>query len=688
MKAFPGYAEAEATATLRSLIERAAKPALAELEALRAALDVRCESLTATLAESASIDPAPLQELIERLVHAAAEEASEAARAARQLALEEAEARVALERADAEKQLEQARAEAANERTAGRLELASLTEALHRAREEADAVRADIDAQIQAARNTRNEADAIRADRDAHVESTRVARSEAAAIRADKDAQLQAVSVASQQLDAICADRDAQIDAARIANEQADAIRADRDAQIEAARAAREQLEAVLADRHVQLQSVSVASEQLDAIRAERDAHIEAARVAQEQAEAIGADRDAQLEAARAQMTQLLADTHAQLEAACSESERRAAAHISELEALRAELEQVRAEGLRARADASRVEQPESRPVVAPAVEPVIARAAVESVATPLPVEVVSDPFRSVCLAVDEAANISQLLDGLIDGVGAVFPRAALFVVKAKAKRLQGWRSVGFTGVAAITREFEFSLATDSALTRAVNAGRMVFTGDVARDGQPAERPGEPWTVTFPVITGERVVAVVHADGGGRSGEQAPVLDREAALEISHELVRRAGVRLTALTTSAQTAFGNVLSVTPAANDTPAASKTPAVIETPAAPAAALSTASQEDAGRYASQIVSEINRYQQPAVAAQSPDPNLHERLAVDIEGSRNVHAVQAPAAAGAALGVFDEALGKMLGNDGLDARGQSEQAVAAVQPLFIVKT
>jgi hypothetical protein len=35
----------------------------------------------------------------------------------------------------------------------------------------------------------------------------------------------------------------------------------------------------------------------------------------------------------------------------------------------------------------------------------------------------------------------------------------------------------------------------------------------------------------------------------------------------------------------------------------------------------------------------------------------------------------------------MFDEALGKMLGNDGLDADGQSEPAVAAVPPLFVVK-
>jgi hypothetical protein len=788
LKAFPGYAEAEATATLRALIAQAAKPALAELEALRVALDVRCESLTATLAGSTNIDPVPLQELTDRLVHAAAQEASEAARAARQLALEEAEARLALERADAEKQLEQARAEAAHERTAGRLELASLTEALAKARVEADAVRADIDAQIQAARNARNEADAIRADRDAHLESVRVARSEASAIRADRDAQLQAVTAAREQLDAIRADRDVHVEAARAAREQLDvvradkdsqrqtvtvvsqqldAIRAERDAHIEAARVAKEQLDAVRADKDAQLQAVVVATQQLDAIRAERDAQveaaratreqldnirlvkeaqvqavnaasqeieavraerdaqIEAARVARAQAEAIAADRDAQLDAARAQMTQLLADTHAQLEAACMESERRAAAQTSEIEALRSELEQVRADALGA--EASRTEERASRPVAPVAVEPVVLPAPVETAATPAPrqerrpephhvsaewaappppaapplsAEVATDRLRRMCLAIDDATNISQVLDGLIDGVGAAFPRAALFVVKAKAKRLQGWRSVGFTGAAAITREFEFSLATDSALTRAVNASRMVFTGEVTQGAQAANGPGETWTVTFPVITNGRVVAVVHADGGGRNGEQAPALDRKAALEISEELVRRAGVRLTALTTSAQTAFGNVLSETPAteapatavapvAPATPVATVAPIATVTPVTPetpAAALPTASQDDAGRYASQLAFEMNRYKQPA-AAQPLDFNLQERLAVEIEGSRHFQAAPAPSVAGNALGMFDEALGKMLGNDGLDAGGPSEPAVAALPPLFVVK-
>jgi hypothetical protein len=85
---------------------------------------------------------------------------------------------------------------------------------------------------------------------------------------------------------------------------------------------------------------------------------------------------------------------------------------------------------------------------------------------------------------------------------------------------------------------------------------------------------------------------------------------------------------------------------------------------------------------------VSEINRYKQPAVVTQLPDRNLQERLAVEIEDSRNVPAAHAPSAAGTALGVFDEALGKMLGNEGLDAGAKPEPEPAAVQPLFVVKT
>jgi hypothetical protein len=132
------------------------------------------------------------------------------------------------------------------------------------------------------------------------------------------------------------------------------------------------------------------------------------------------------------------------------------------------------------------------------------------------------------------------------------------------------------------------------------------------------------------------------------------------------------------LTTSARTAFGSVISETPA---------TPDVVDTAAEPARQAGPP-LEDAGRYASQLVSEINRYKQSVVPEGPPDRHLHERLAGEIEGARDLHAGLAPSVAGGALGVFDEALGKMLGDGNVDVRGQSEQAAAAGQPVFKVQT
>jgi hypothetical protein len=311
-------------------------------------------------------------------------------------------------------------------------------------------------------------------------------------------------------------------------------------------------------------------------------------------------------------------------------------------------------------------------------------------IALPEPVPVAEhvarvDPAQAMHQAISSATDLSQVLDALVDGVGTLFPRAALFVVKTKSKRLQGWRSVGFTGGAAITREFELPLATDSALTRAVTASRTIFTGD-----GPSAQAGEAWTVTFPVTTGGRVVAVVHADAGARNDQTAAPFNSEAALNLGHTLVRMAGERIAALTMSARAAFGSVMTSAPV-NEAPLG-RAPAVTtpfngsngngaygtgaavlqHVPAVPAA------PDDAGRYASQLVSEINRYSQAAAAATGGgvDQNLHERLADQIGGARAVAVATAPSAPASALGLFDEALGKMLGTG-------AREASAVVRPV-----
>ena len=190
--------------------------------------------------------------------------------------------------------------------------------------------------------------------------------------------------------------------------------------------------------------------------------------------------------------------------------------------------------------------------------EPAVAIAAI---AEPEPVRdaAEADPVRAIYRAIDGAADLSQVLDALVDGVGTLFPRAALFVVKTKSKRLQGWRSVGFTGVAAITREFEFPLTTDSALTRAVTASRTIFTGDRAvgseRRGLDRHLPGDDrWT---------------RRGGRARRRRRARTATRwrrSTAIRRSISATRSFGWPANesrALTMSARAAFGSVMNVAP-----------------------------------------------------------------------------------------------------------------------------
>jgi hypothetical protein len=287
-----------------------------------------------------------------------------------------------------------------------------------------------------------------------------------------------------------------------------------------------------------------------------------------------------------------------------------------------------------------------------------------------LPDEILDQPSTTV-RALDAAADITQALDALIDGLGAVFPRAALFVVKSRS-RLQGWRSVGFTGPAAITNQFELSLATDSALTRAVNAGRVIVTGDGgAPDQVPTAGSDGPWSVTLPVAIGDRVVAVAHGDGGERMGNAAPSFDRGTALKVGDMLVRHAGQRLAVLTASAQMAFGELIReappTTPEATD--ASAKRARLEEPPRV----------DDARRYARLLASEIKRYNEANVLAGLPDRNLHERLKGEIERCRSMYARRVPSEVGATFNCFDEALFEILGGGDVDARGPFEPTAGA---------
>jgi hypothetical protein len=783
--AFQDYAEAQATATVRTLLAQAAKPALAELEALRVAIDVRCQSLTATLSSTSNIDPAPVRELVDRLAHAAELEAGAAARAARTLALEEAEARLQSERAEsqkqldaqhaeARKQLDTLRTEAAAARAASQLELRSLTDALETATQQAETVRADRDAQLEALRIAAEQVAAMGAERDAHLRDADAAREHAKTVQGEQDALLEAARISNARHAKLIEQAETRATAA-----QAQAATAQ--AQASAAQAQADTAQQLLAAAHAQAEAAQAKFVEAQTQLAAAQGELAAAQAEAEQRLAGGAR---EIEALRAELERVRVDLDAARDAAAREAAACEAA-VAEVRAIEMRVEAVAAPVEHAVVAAVASDQPVEVPAVfateehaehvghaeprehvepiqtavepaialladraagpMPAPEPVqlaveapeppavhlveergaaaLARAEAEAhenavqperavtvapESTPFEEPSGVDPVRAMYQAISGAADLSQVLDALVDGVGSLFPRTALFVVKTRSKRLQGWRSVGFSGPAAITREFEFPLTTDSGLTRAVSAGRTIFTGE----GQT--QSGEAWTVTFPVTTGGRVVAVVHADGGGRTGEPAQAFNRETALDLGHTLVRMAGERIGALTMSARAAFGNVMSTKPATPPVAAAEPSaavaqalkpeplvpaaPAVIAGPvngaastaapaadirfntadvndarvdgtaSAPAAPAAAASLEDAGRYASQLVSELSRYNLTATAAAPADQNLQAKLADQIEDARGTAAAQ-PAPGGSALGLFEEALGKMLGNGPIDA-------------------
>jgi hypothetical protein len=290
------------------------------------------------------------------------------------------------------------------------------------------------------------------------------------------------------------------------------------------------------------------------------------------------------------------------------------------------------------------------------------------------PPDDIPDQLSTTVRTLDAAANITQALDALVDGLGAVFPRAALFVVKSQS-RLQGWRSVGFTGAAAITNEFELSLATDSALTQAVNAGRVIVTGNgPAPDEKPTPGADGPWSVTLPVAIGDRVVAVVHAEGGERMGNLAPSFDRGTALKVSDMLVRHAGRRLAALTASARMAFHEFIREAPPT--------TPEAIDASAKRARQEAPPPFEDVREYARLLAFEIKRYNEANVLAGFPDRNLHERLKGEIERCRSQYARRVPPEVGATSNCFDEALFEIVGGGDVDFRGPFEQTAAGETP------
>lgn len=452
----------------------------------------------------------------------------------------------------------------------------------------------------------------------------------------------------------------------------------------------------------------SEAAAQREADRREQAALREALEEARAQVDALRTDTRAQLEAARAEQTRLLEQSRAQISAAREEAERAATAHRQLVDDLRAQLEQARADLQQARADADRVEklapaQPEAvqtelgarkqpgaptqvtpaealggvraqldrptgsareevQPARDPQAQPPALRRAEHEAAR-------DDRFAPMFSALDEAATLTHALDAVLDGVGAAYSRAALFLVKSD--KLQGWRSVGFESEALITSQFEFPLAVDSVLTRAATTRRTIVTGNgLAPEARPVGAAHEPWAVALPVTVGDRVVAVVYADEGAQGGNRRPPLDREVALDVSERLAGHAGRRLAAIMATDRIGDSDFKPEVPT---TPGVSATSTEQTRPAEPVRI------DDAQRYARLLMSEMKRYHEADVATGSSDGNLSKRLKDEIERCRRLYATRVPLEARSTVNLLDEAIFEMFGGADVDVLRPIEKAGGA---------
>lgn len=434
----------------------------------------------------------------------------------------------------------------------------------------------------------------------------------------------------------------------------------------------------------------SEAAAQREADRRQQAALREALEGARAEIDALHAHTRAQLEAARAEQTQLLEESRSQVGAAREEAERAATAHRQLVDDLRAQLKQARADLQQARADAERIKkvapaqsdagrtalEAPKRPQTQPAALRHVEREAAQD-----------DRFAPMFRAIEEAATLTHALHAVLDGVGAAFSRAALFL--AKPDKLQGWRSVGFKDEAAISSTFELPFTADCILTRAATTGRTTVTGNgLARQARPAGAAHEPWAVAFPVSVADRTVAVIYADEIAQVGNRRPPLDREVAIDLSERLARHAGLRLSTITATDRIGEGpavaDIAERFPAADvslhdfkpevpATPGISATSAERTRPAAPVRI------DDAQRFASLLLSEMKRYQDVGVPAGSSDGNLPKRLEDEIERCRRVYATRVPVEARATVHLLDETIFEMCGGAEADVPRPFEKAGGA---------
>lgn len=113
------------------------------------------------------------------------------------------------------------------------------------------------------------------------------------------------------------------------------------------------------------------------------------------------------------------------------------------------------------------------------------------------------------------AANQTEIMQALLDGSAPFAGRSAILVVKGD--RLNGWRGRGFTDEGAAVRGLSLDAGVASAAGALSSSATEIIFGAL---GKPAG--GQAWLV--PLLSRDRAVAALYADGGSGSNPDAAAL--------------------------------------------------------------------------------------------------------------------------------------------------------------------
>lgn len=245
--------------------------------------------------------------------------------------------------------------------------------------------------------------------------------------------------------------------------------------------------------------------------------------------------------------------------------------------------------------------------------------------------------------ALDHSTSLTHALETLTEHAAAVAGRAAVFVVSGD--RLSSFRTAGFPSTSGTP--YETSISGAGLLSHAVR-GRDMQTSSI--DMPPPAFAGigsEHTSVAVPLSVGERVVAVLYADGAtaafelyGSKHGHAPNRDWVDAID--------AMARHASLVLGAVTAARTVQAVGGRVGD--------ALVSTP-------SRADEEErARRYARLLLSEIKLYNEPAIRLGRQQRDLLHRLRSEIDRARRLYEERVPPALGGRATYFQQELVQTL--------------------------